>query len=43
MSDITEMVQLEKKRFKGDMAIVAKRVSSVQVFKLISCGFIEQN
>ena len=35
MLEITEILQLEKEKFKGDMAIVAKRFSCIQVFKLV--------
>lgn len=35
MLEITEILQLEKEKFKRDMAIVAKRVSCIQVLKLV--------
>lgn len=35
MLEITELFQLEKKRFKGDMLIVAQRFSFIKVFELI--------
>ena len=43
MLETTKMVQLEKKRFKGDMVTVTQRFSCIKVIKLISCGAIRQN